>query len=120
MNRHNLLRALAMLVGVLGAISIVGVIAFEDIPPVQRVVTPINGLLLFVTAWLLLQRRHFASVLLAISAAVYFLSYAWPSVANNGPVGLTMFMPAFYLSVGGRLALAVVAYWLLKPRVSNA
>lgn len=120
MNRRYLLLSLASLVGVFGAISIVGVIALQDIPPVQQVVTPINGLLLIVSAWLLVQQRLLAPVLLAVSAAVYFLSYAWPSVASNGLAGLTVFMPAFYFSVGSRIALAAVAYWLLQPRASNA
>lgn len=119
MTRLYILRALAVLVGIIGAVSAIGSFTMQGMPPVQQVVTPINGVLLIFAAWLLLQRKRLAPLLLLVSAAAYFLSYAWPSALSNGPSALTMFMPAFYYSVVTRVALAAIAYWLVKSLVPN-
>ena len=120
MTRLYILRAITSLVSILGVVSVVGSLTMQGVPPIQQIVTPINGVLLVLAAWLLFQQKRLAPGLLLVSAIAYFLSYAWPRVASNGPVGFTMFMPAFYYSVAMRVVLAAIAYWLVKSQVSNA
>jgi len=117
MNRSRLELALAIIVGLVGLISLVGAIVIGNVETYLRMTSALGGTLMLISAGLLLKSKQVCIVFLWLSAATYFLSIVVPGFAKHGIAAFGSFTAAFYWSLGTRVMFALFSHYIYrKPR----
>jgi len=115
MLRKILVVLLSIVIGLFGVLSAASAFLLADINQVVRIAGIINGVLLFVGAWLLFQRSMSAVGWLVLSAVLYLVIVLYDGFVTLGMSALTTsFIPSFYGSLGMRILFAIAAYALLR------
>jgi hypothetical protein len=114
MHRTHLLPIVSLIACLHGLVAMVGAVVWEDVTPLLKTTSLVSGALLVVAAWLLVQKRKSAVLLMWLSAAIYVLSIVYPGVVRQGVGVFGVLMGSFYWSVGIRVVLAVLAQLALR------
>jgi hypothetical protein len=115
MFKKILIVLLSIGIGLFGVLSTAGAFLLKDINPVVRIAGIVNGVILFIGAWLLFRWSMSAAGWLLVSAILYVVIALYDGFLTYGTSGLTRpFIAEFYWSLGMRLLFAVAAYVLLR------
>src|SRR5512147_2668250 len=108
MLRKILIVLLSIMIGLFGVLSAGGAVLLKDTNQVESIAGIVNGVILFVGAWLLFRRSMSAAGWLLSSAILYFMIALYDGFVTYGMSSITRpFMAEFYWSLGVRILVAV-------------